>query len=108
MSSSPLAWSLALGLAAAAADQPLLLQKPSLSKTHIVFAYAGDLWTVPRDGGDAVRLTRAHNNANILTLGAKYLNVQTAEAWTRVFLETPFEGGRHQRRVDKISQIEQR
>jgi tricorn protease len=42
---------------AAAADEPLLLQKPTLNKTHIVFAYAGDLWSVPRDGGDAVRLT---------------------------------------------------
>ena len=41
----------------AAADEPLLLQKPTLSKTEIVFAYAGDLWSVPRDGGDAVRLT---------------------------------------------------
>src|SRR5712692_10143858 len=35
----------------------LLLQKPTLSKTHIAFVYAGDLWTVPRDGGDAQRLT---------------------------------------------------
>ena len=42
---------------AAAADEPLLLQKPTLSKTHIVFVYAGDLWSVPREGGDAVRLT---------------------------------------------------
>ena len=40
-----------------AADQPLLVQKPTLSKTHIVFVYAGDLWSVPRDGGSAVRLT---------------------------------------------------
>ncbi len=40
-----------------AADQPLLLQKPTVSKTHIVFSYAGDLWSVPRDGGEAVRLT---------------------------------------------------
>src|ERR1700690_4433336 len=47
----------ALTVIAAAADEPLLLQKPTLSKTHIVFAYAGDLWSVPRDGGDAVRLT---------------------------------------------------
>ena len=42
---------------AAAANDPLLLQKPTLSKTHIVFSYAGDLWSVPREGGDAVRLT---------------------------------------------------
>jgi tricorn protease len=41
----------------AAADSPLLLQKPTLNKTHIVFSYAGDLWSVPRDGGEAVRLT---------------------------------------------------
>jgi tricorn protease len=47
----------ALTAIGAAADEPLLLQKPTLSKTHIVFAYAGDLWSVPRDGGDAVRLT---------------------------------------------------
>ena len=44
----------ALGLAA---DEPLLLQKPTLNKTHIVFVYAGDLWSVLRAGGDAVRLT---------------------------------------------------
>jgi tricorn protease len=47
----------ALSVIAAAADEPLLLQKPALSRTHIVFAYAGDLWNVPRDGGDATRLT---------------------------------------------------
>src|SRR4051794_378376 len=44
-------------LQAAETNPPLLLQKPSLSKTQIVFVYAGDLWTVPREGGDARRLT---------------------------------------------------
>jgi tricorn protease len=44
--------------AGAAADPaPLLLQKPSVSRTHVVFSFAGDLWTVPRAGGDAQRLT---------------------------------------------------
>jgi tricorn protease len=38
-------------------DKPLLLQKPALSATQIVFAYAGDLWIVAREGGDAKRLT---------------------------------------------------
>jgi tricorn protease len=47
----------ALSAFAAAADEPLLLQKPTLSRTHIVFSYAGDLWSVPREGGDAARLT---------------------------------------------------
>lgn len=39
------------------ACQPLLLQRPTLNKTHIVFSYAGDLWSVPREGGEALRLT---------------------------------------------------
>jgi tricorn protease len=44
-------------LAGMSADSlpPLLLQKPTLSRTHIAFVYAGDLWTVPRDGGGSVR-----------------------------------------------------
>ena len=41
----------------AAADKPLLAQHPSLSRTHIVFAYAGDLWLTGREGGPAARLT---------------------------------------------------
>src|SRR5262245_28178700 len=54
--------SLALLLATAAvgradADAPLLLQKPTISKSHIAFNYAGDLWVVGRDGGEARRLT---------------------------------------------------
>jgi tricorn protease len=41
----------------AEAEQPLLLQKPSVSKAHIAFGYAGDLWVVGREGGVARRLT---------------------------------------------------
>ncbi len=44
-------------LGVAQSERPLLLQKPSLSKTHIVFNFAGDLWIVPREGGAATRLT---------------------------------------------------
>lgn len=40
-----------------AQDSPLLLQRPSLSKTHIAFNYAGDLWIVEREGGEARQLT---------------------------------------------------
>jgi tricorn protease len=54
-----LAWLAALSLAPlfADSDAPLLVQKPTLSATQIVFVYAGDLWSVPRGGGDARRLT---------------------------------------------------
>ena len=40
-----------------AQDNPLLMRTPTLNKTHIVFSYAGDLWAVGRDGGEASRLT---------------------------------------------------
>ncbi|PYT17843.1 MAG: ribose 5-phosphate isomerase B [Acidobacteria bacterium] len=57
---------------------------------------------------DEVRLTRAHNNANVLTLGARYTGADAANEMVRVFLETPFDGGRHALRVEKIGKLEQR
>src|SRR5215510_448248 len=48
---------LAVAGASFAQDKPLLLQKPALSKTHIAFTFAGDLWIAPREGGEATRLT---------------------------------------------------
>ena len=41
----------------AANNSPILVQKPTVNRTHIVFSYAGDLWAVPREGGEAKRLT---------------------------------------------------
>lgn len=55
---------------------------------------------------ETVRLTRAHNDANVLTLGAGFIDPQSAGRLVEVFLSTPFEGGRHARRVNKISQME--
>ena len=43
----------------AQSERPLLLQQPTVSRTQIAFAYAGELWTVSRDGGDAIRITSA-------------------------------------------------
>lgn len=48
------------------------------------------------------RLARAHNDANVLCLGARVVGLQVALDCLDAFLETPFEGGRHQRRVDKL------
>jgi tricorn protease len=48
---------MAVSVSIAANEKPLLLRSPALSKTQIVFAYAGDIWIVSRDGGEARRLT---------------------------------------------------
>ena len=55
---------------------------------------------------EAVQLTRQHNDANVLALSAKYTDAATANQYVKLFLETDFEGGRHQRRVDKVTQLE--
>jgi ribose 5-phosphate isomerase B len=55
---------------------------------------------------DEVRLTRAHNDANVLTLGAKYLEPAEAGELVEAFLSTGFEQGRHQRRLAKVSALE--
>jgi len=55
---------------------------------------------------DEVHFARAHNDANVLTLGAKYTPAALATQLVQEFLSTPFEGGRHQRRIDKIAKLE--
>ena len=61
-------------------------------------ALCGDLFSV--------EMTRRHNDANMLALGAFLTPPPLAERIVDVFLNTEFEGGRHQRRVDKISALE--
>ena len=52
---------------------------------------------------DQVDLTRRHNDANMLSIGTKYIDKETAIAFIEKFLETPFEGGRHDRRIAKLN-----
>ena len=51
---------------------------------------------------DVARLTRQHNNANIICIPARFVAFEYAVQMVEVFMETQFEGGRHQLRVDKI------
>ena len=51
-------------------------------------------------------LTRKHNNANMMAIGAGFTGEYLAERLVEAFLNTEFEGGRHQRRVDKIMALE--
>ncbi len=48
------------------------------------------------------RLARLHNNANVVVFGGRTTGVEVAKDCLKIFLETPFEGGRHARRVDKM------
>ena len=52
---------------------------------------------------ELAELTRQHNNANILCLPARFIAIELAKECTDAFLTTAFEGGRHQKRVDKIA-----
>lgn len=52
------------------------------------------------------QLAREHNDANILALGARIVTPAAAIEMVQAFLNTPYAGGRHQRRLDKITQIE--
>ncbi len=54
----------------------------------------------------SAKMTRAHNNANILSMGGRVIGVGLALQLVDVFLSTEFEGGRHQRRIDQITAIE--
>lgn len=52
------------------------------------------------------KISRRHNDANILCLGARLLDMKQIKGIIKVWLNTPFEAGRHQRRIDKISRLE--
>jgi ribose 5-phosphate isomerase B len=51
---------------------------------------------------EVARLNRQHNDGNVLSLGQRTISLETALEIVKVWLETPFEGGRHQRRIDLI------
>ena len=51
---------------------------------------------------ELVALTRLHNNANVLSIPARFVSLQQALGFVEIFLNTPFEGGRHKNRIDKI------
>src|ERR1051325_4485404 len=54
----------------------------------------------------SARLGRQHNDANVISLGQRMMSEETALALVRIWLETPFEGGRHQKRIDLIDKPE--
>jgi ribose 5-phosphate isomerase B len=61
-------------------------------------ALCNDLYTA--------RMSRAHNDANVLSIGARIVAPELADEITRIFLSTSFDGGRHLRRLEEITDIE--
>lgn len=61
-------------------------------------ALCNDLYTA--------RMSREHNDANVLAIGGRIVGIGLADEILELWLDTPFEGGRHQRRVDLIAAIE--
>jgi ribose 5-phosphate isomerase B len=55
---------------------------------------------------DSARSSRLHNDANVLSIGSGFVNRGLARRMVKVWLETPFEGGRHVTRIEKIARIE--
>ena len=53
----------------------------------------------------SAKLTREHNDANVIAMGARMIGIEMAKACLDAFLSTPFGGGRHVRRVEKLSQL---
>jgi ribose 5-phosphate isomerase B len=53
---------------------------------------------------EIVKLSWEHNNANILSLGARFMSKDEIYDVIEMWLEEPFEGGRHQRRIDKLDE----
>ena len=69
------------------------------NKVHGVrAALCNDLYTA--------RMARSHNNANVLSIGARVVGLGLAEEIVNTFLSEPFEGGRHERRVQQLMDIE--
>lgn len=56
---------------------------------------------------ETARLARQHNDANVLCLGARFIEPDLASRMIRAFMETAFEGGRHQQRVDKLTRLDE-
>jgi len=54
---------------------------------------------------EIAHLARQHNDANVISMPARFIDVDTAKQIVDEFINTPFEGGRHERRVEKISQL---
>jgi len=88
-------------------EQAILLCGTGLGMAIVANKFKGIRATPCWDEYSA-EVSRSHNNSNCLTLGGRVLPVDEARNIVRIWLDTQFEGDRHQRRIDKISAIEEK
>lgn len=103
----PLAYKVAMSVAKQRTARGILLCMSgvgiAIAANKVPGAYAALCYNV-----EVARLSRRHNNANILVLGAKFISKEEMREIIRVWLEEEFEGGRHLRRINKIKDIEKK
>ncbi len=87
------------------ADRGILVCSTGIGMAIAANKVAG-VRAAPAERPEEVQLTREHNDANVLTLGAKFLDGARAGELVEIFLRTEFQGGRHARRLEKIAQLE--
>lgn len=95
----------AAGVASGAFDRGILVCGSGIGMAIAANKVAGVRAAAVFDA-ETARLSREHNDLNVLTLGARLLPESRARDIVRIFLETVFEGGRHDRRLDKIRHLE--
>jgi len=94
----------------------IIMQHPIMASLLMIGAIIGLQFAIAANRNPACRcaqideplsatLARRHNDANAIALGARLIGVEMAKACVTAFLETDFEGGRHQRRVDQLFHI---
>lgn len=92
---------LAKAIAEGRAERGVLVCGSGLGIAMAANRHAG-VRAAPCHDETSARLTREHNDANVLALGARLVGVEVAKDCLRTFLKTEFEGGRHARRVAKL------
>jgi ribose 5-phosphate isomerase B len=92
-------------VASGAAERGILLCTSGIGMSMVANKYPGVRAALVHEAQGA-QMSREHNDANVLVLGGGVVEPSLAEEILAVWLETPFAGGRHQRRVDKIAQVE--
>jgi ribose 5-phosphate isomerase B len=95
----------AAAVSAGAADRGVLVCGTGIGMAIAANKIAG-VRAAPCSDLESARLSRQHNDANVLTLGARATGADLALSIVQVWLETAFDGGRHVRRIEKIAGLE--